>query len=85
MHIHHFHALEKEMGMKGNSLEGFSTSEHFHDHIQLKRIDSDRDFSADILLTSEKKKTCSIAFSLSYFPVLFNMLPSHCFVLLCDA
>lgn len=83
MHVHLFYALEKELGKKGNSLEDFSTSEHFHDDIQLKRIDSDRDFSADTLSTSEKK--CSITFSLSYFPVLFNMLPSHCFVLLCHA
>lgn len=40
MHSHHFHALEKEMGMQGNSLEGFSTPEHFLDDIQLKRIDT---------------------------------------------
>lgn len=30
------------MGMKGNSLEGFSRSEYFLDDIQLKRIGSDR-------------------------------------------
>lgn len=57
------------MGMKGSFLEGFSTSEHFLDDIQLKRIDSNSDFSADTLLGSEKN--CSVVFSLSYFSVLF--------------
>lgn len=78
MHIHHFRALEKEMGMKENSLEGFSTSEHFHDHIQLKRIDSDREFSADTLSTSGKKMLNCIFIELFSCAVSYASISLFC-------
>jgi len=67
--------------MKGNSLEGFSTAEHFLGDIQLKRIDSSSDFSADYLLASKRK--CSFSFSLFSSAVCLIYFSLIVFVLLC--